>query len=243
MFSFLRENAAASVLFCEKMEGGLNFFKPVTIIVCEFKIGLIMKRVLYVHGFRGSAYGRGYRRVLSALPEGYKLFSIDYDEADCSHAREQILNFIDEFKIDLVIGSSLGGFITLTLNGIPRFVINPCWDPPVELCKLVEQDAAFTKMIKTYVPYEIWIAKSVNYQEKMLVKGFFGKYDELYLTSMRYCTSISNHNISPAVNIAKVCNFCTCPHIQDGTMCYYYFITTTYHRSTSDYQCATKIYL
>ena len=85
-------------------------------------------------------------------------------------AREQILNFIDEFKIDLVIGSSLGGFITLTLNGIPRFVINPCWDPPVELCKLVEQDAAFTKMIMTYMPYEIWIAKSVNYQEKMLVK-------------------------------------------------------------------------
>ena len=68
-----------------------------------------MKRVLYVHGFRGSAYGRGYKRVLNALPEGYKLFSIDYDEADCSHAREQILNFIDEFKIDLVIGSSLGG--------------------------------------------------------------------------------------------------------------------------------------
>ena len=29
-----------------------------------------MKRVLYVHGFRGSAYGRGYKRVLSALPEG-----------------------------------------------------------------------------------------------------------------------------------------------------------------------------
>lgn len=68
-----------------------------------------MKRVLYVHGFRGSAYGRGYKRVLNSLPEGYKLFSIDYDEADCSHAREQILNFIDEFKIDLVIGSSLGG--------------------------------------------------------------------------------------------------------------------------------------
>lgn len=181
-FHFSVKTGAASVLFCEKMEGGIEFLGLFTIIVCEFKIGLIMKRVLYVHGFRGSAYGRGYKRVLSALPGGYKLFSIDYDEADCSHAREQILNFIDEFKIDLVIGSSLGGFITLTLNGIPRFVINPCWDPPVELCKLVEQDAAFTKMIKTYMPYEIWIAKSVNYQEKMLVKGFFGKYDELFGT-------------------------------------------------------------
>lgn len=161
---------------------GIEFFGLFTIIVCDFKIDWIMKRVLYVHGFRGYAYGRGYKRVLNALPEGYKLFSIDYDEADCSHAREQILNFIDEFNIDLVIGSSLGGFITLTLNGIPRFVINPCWDPPAELCKLVEQDAAFMKMIKTYMPYEIWIAKSVNYQEKMLVKGFFGKYDELFGT-------------------------------------------------------------
>ena len=46
----------------------------------------------------------------------------------------------------------------------------------------MEQDVAFTKMIKTYMPYEIWIAKSVNYQEKMLVKGFFGKYDELFGT-------------------------------------------------------------
>ena len=49
---------------------GIEFFGLFTIIVCDFKIDWNMKRVLYVHGFRGSAYGRGYKRVLNALPEG-----------------------------------------------------------------------------------------------------------------------------------------------------------------------------
>lgn len=82
-FHFFSENGCRKCfIFVKKIGVGIEFLGLFTIIVCDFKIDWNMKRVLYVHGFRGSAYGRGYKRVLNALPEGYKLFSIDYDESD-----------------------------------------------------------------------------------------------------------------------------------------------------------------
>ena len=57
------------------------------------------------------------------VPEGYMVESFTYTQADFAKARQEILGYIREHGIDLVVGSSLGGFIALTLSGIPRIVV------------------------------------------------------------------------------------------------------------------------
>ena len=133
-----------------------------------------MRKILYVHGYNGMPEGYSCNLIKSVLPEGYTIEGVDYDQNDCALARQQIFDYIKEHGIDLVIGSSLGGFITLTLTGIKRFVINPCCLPSVELPKIdVPQE-----LINTYKPFEPLLDQASN-EDRNLVRGFFGDHDEL----------------------------------------------------------------
>lgn len=133
-----------------------------------------MKKLLYVHGYNGMPEGYSCNLIKSVLPEGYTIEGVDYDQNDCALARQQILEYIKTHNMDLVIGSSLGGFITLTLPGIKRFVINPCCLPSVELPKIdVPQ-----KLIDTYKPFEP-LLDHISEEDRQLVRGFFGDHDEL----------------------------------------------------------------
>ena len=133
-----------------------------------------MRKILYVHGYNGMPEGYSCNLIKSVLPEGYTIEGVDYDQNDCALARQQIFDYIKDHGIDLVIGSSLGGFITLTLSGIKRFVINPCCLPSVELPKIdVPQE-----LINTYKPFEPLLDQACN-EDRNLVRGFFGDHDEL----------------------------------------------------------------
>lgn len=133
-----------------------------------------MKKILYVHGYNGMPEGHSCNLLKAVLPEGYSIEGIDYNQDDCAIARKQILEYIKTHDIDLVIGSSLGGFITLTLTGVRRFVINPCCLPSVELPKIdVSQ-----KLIDTYKPFEPLLDHASN-EDRNLVRGFFADHDEL----------------------------------------------------------------
>lgn len=133
-----------------------------------------MRKILYVHGYNGMPEGYSCNLIKSVLPEGYTIEGVDYDQNDCALARQQIFDYIKDHGIDLVIGSSLGGFITLTLSGIKRFVINPCCLPSVELPKIdVPQE-----LINTYKPFEPLLDQASN-EDRNLVRGFFGDHDEL----------------------------------------------------------------
>ena len=133
-----------------------------------------MRKILYVHGYNGMPEGYSCNLIKSVLPEGYTIEGVDYDQNDCALARQQIFDYIKAHDIDLVIGSSLGGFITLTLTGINRFVINPCCLPSVELPKIdVPQE-----LIETYKPFEPLLDQASD-EDRSLVRGFFGDHDEL----------------------------------------------------------------
>ena len=143
-----------------------------------------MRKLLYVHGYNGMPEGYSYNLIKAVLPKGYTIEGIDYDQNDCALARQQILDYIKTHSIDLVIGSSLGGFITLTLSGVKRFVINPCYLPSVELPKIgVPQ-----QLIDTYKPYEPLLDEASD-KDRLLVRGFFGDHDELL--GDRYIESFS----------------------------------------------------
>lgn len=110
------------------------------------------------------------------VPEGCMVESFTYTQTDFAKAREEILDYIREHGIDLVVGSSLGGFIALTLNRIPRIVVNPCWYPGEEL-PLIDVPH---EIVRTYAPHDYWVQEHITEEDRPMVHAFFGDRDELF---------------------------------------------------------------
>ena len=77
-------------------------------------------KLLYVHGYNGDPYGNSYNNLKKACGEKYELHTIDYDPTRPREAVSMIHEYVSEHKIDVVIGASLGGFLTMNVFGVPR---------------------------------------------------------------------------------------------------------------------------
>lgn len=81
------------------------------------------KTILYLHGIGSGAASRTPRSLGQYLPD-YKIIAPELPERP-----EMAVKFIKENmnlkEIDLVIGTSLGGFYALTLPGVKKLIINP----------------------------------------------------------------------------------------------------------------------
>ena len=111
----------------------------------------------------------------------WQVIGMDYYQNDCSIALQQIRETIARKGIDLVAGSSLGGFLALLITGIQRIVINPCYSPSAELPKLGPFNslpAPSAKMVATYASFEP-LLKNMSENERTLVTAYFAKEDEL----------------------------------------------------------------
>ena len=141
-----------------------------------------MKKLLYIHGYNGSPEGSSCRLFRKNMPQDkWHVIGMDYTQEDCAIALQQIRETIDREGIDLVVGSSLGGFLALLTTGIQRIVINPCYSPSVELPKLGPHNglpAPSKEMIATYAAFEPQL-KTFSLEEKRLIKGYFAEKDEL----------------------------------------------------------------
>lgn len=134
-----------------------------------------MLRVLYVHGYNGSPTGNSYTLFNNMLDKcKYELHTIDYNHEEPEGAVASIRKYVKEHKIDLVIGSSLGGFLTLHLYGVMRIVINPCWDPAVELPLI-----GYTGPTEAYASLLNRLIATTDEEEEMLCAGCFAQGDEL----------------------------------------------------------------
>lgn len=137
--------------------------------------------ILYVHGYNGSAEGGSYRALKRHLDEGSAIFGLDYCQDDCRLALEQIRTAIVEKRIDVVVGSSLGGFLTLLTEGIERYVINPCYSPSEELPKLGPHNglpAPSPEMVATYARFEPHL-KTLEAADRENIHILIGDNDEL----------------------------------------------------------------
>ena len=88
--------------------------------------------ILYIHGYNGSPFGSSYHH-LKLYAAGHNLHSIDYNPEQPELAIQSIKQYVADNQIDLIVGASLGGFLAMHIFGIPRIVVNPCWNPAVEL--------------------------------------------------------------------------------------------------------------
>lgn len=163
-------------------------------------------KLLYVHGYNGSPHGTSYNLLKRHLPQGWEIIGMDYCQDDCALALQQIASAVTNEGIDIVAGSSLGGFLTLLTEGVERYVINPCYLPSVELPKL---DACSglpcpsPQMIATYAAFERRLS---DIQDRHNIHCLMGDSDELlgftYLDAIthnlgkRPCIVFSSHHLS-----------------------------------------------
>ena len=138
-----------------------------------------MKKALYIYGFNSNSNSSTKDMLNTLLKEfGYEVVSIDYDQMDPNASLDKIEDYIENNNIDLVIGSSRGGFYTVCVsNNVKKIVINPCMFPSKELPKIVK--------LPDNVLMEYKKLESFLYEDNKLlpidnVMGLFGTHDELF---------------------------------------------------------------
>ena len=82
-----------------------------------------MNRILYLHGLES---GQGGAKVDSLANKGFvHAPEMDYTRKDIF---EELIRMMEEFKPDMIIGSSMGGYVAYILGGlykVPLLVFNP----------------------------------------------------------------------------------------------------------------------
>lgn len=151
-----------------------------------------MKKILFIYGYGGSPESKFCTLIREALnPKEYEVLCPVYPQEDCQKAHEVLLKFIDDNHIDLIIGTSLGGFIALTLpTTVSTIVLNPCMVPSYELPLLKpreghpEDKEPSAELVASYKPFEV-IAFDKKAHKGRRVMGLFAEQDELLGTKYK----------------------------------------------------------
>lgn len=139
-------------------------------------------RILFIHGYLGGAFGSTateLQRQLGARAQVFApAFSNDIQHHDSILRNiEQAQRLIEEERIDLVLGSSMGGFTTLYLTSVPRILINPCMKPSEQFGTLHLGDTS-TQEIAKYRELEEQLNPTP--EDRANTWAFFALEDELF---------------------------------------------------------------
>jgi hypothetical protein len=139
-----------------------------------------MIRILYVHGYMGDPYGGSFQKISKYAAEAdfggerVQMHTFDYDPRDPRKAVRDLRLYYYEHDIDLMIGSSLGGFLVASCRGARRIAVNPCWAPSEELPKV-----GFDDSVEDYITLENWMGMYSDCGDYDLCIGCFARNDEL----------------------------------------------------------------
>ena len=132
-------------------------------------------KILYVHGYNGKADGDTFKmlsRIAKVVSDDIEIVGAEYNQYDCDEAHEQIIKKFYDEQADIIVGSSLGGFLVMTCTEIKhRIVFNPCLSPAYELPKL-------GMPVEYANSYKDWVKKATNTNDTT-VYGVFTKQDEV----------------------------------------------------------------
>lgn len=85
--------------------------------------------ILNIHGFGGSPYNSAYSALQANNYTDIISPSIDYNAETPENIMAKLRNIIADNGIDLIVGTSLGGFFGAVLSAeknIPVILVNPC---------------------------------------------------------------------------------------------------------------------
>lgn len=88
---------------------------------------MITKNILYIYGYGSSPESSTCKWLKTNLPNA-KVYSFKYDQRHPDESIPYLVRIVHELDIDIVFGSSLGGWYALNVSAIaniPYIVINP----------------------------------------------------------------------------------------------------------------------
>lgn len=151
-----------------------------------------MIKILYVHGYNGKPDGESFQKLAKHAEvadfggEKVEMHSFDYDAEDPYDALKRLNQYYYENNIDLIIGSSLGGFLAAGCDFTCRIVVNPCWVPSEELPKV-----GYTGYMEDYKSLEQYWGEETKTIDTELCIGCFAPADELLGT--KYMEEFKKH--------------------------------------------------
>ncbi|MGB4655538.1 MAG: YqiA/YcfP family alpha/beta fold hydrolase [Bacteroidales bacterium] len=138
-------------------------------------------KILYIHGYAGTGKGRTVQGLNKLLGDEVEIhapyFAYNFSTvAEIEQYIEKAKKAMHEFRPDVVIGSSFGGFITTFLNGYSRILINPCLLPS-ERAYLLSPEMSPEEIEKLKA---LETSHDINPKMKLELYGLFGLNDELF---------------------------------------------------------------
>lgn len=134
-----------------------------------------MTKVLYIYGYGSTEKSETAKNLQEVLGDDFEIVSFRYNQEDPLRSICYFQDVIATEGIDLVIGSSLGGFFAIaSRNYVPIIVINPCLCPSYELPKI----GCPSEIAHRYNDAEMMLENFEN-DEREYCFGFFGTHDEL----------------------------------------------------------------
>nr|DAM31268.1 MAG TPA: putative esterase [Ackermannviridae sp.] len=94
----------------------------------------MQKKVLYIYGYGSSPESSTYKWLKNNLPNTI-VYSFEYVQTDPENSIPYLCSLVEELDIDIVIGSSLGGWYTMhvaSICSLPSILINPVTDSTLE---------------------------------------------------------------------------------------------------------------
>ena len=137
-------------------------------------------KILYIYGYGGSKESSTYKNLKELLAND-EVYCIDYPQENIKESIKILNKFIKDNNIDLVIGSSLGGYICTQLGISQRIIINPCVHPEVEL----ELDS-YKKYIQEHGVWEYWCG-----EDRLTTICVLSEHDELF--GLKYEDELSKY--------------------------------------------------
>lgn len=140
-----------------------------------------MIKILYIHGYHGQPNGGSFQKLSKYAAEAdfggeqVEMHAIDYDADDPYKSVRDIKLYYYRNDIDLIIGSSLGGFLACACDWARRIAVNPCWLPSVELPKIGHEGP-----LEGYKGKERWMGSYSSRGDNKLCIGCFSPDDEIF---------------------------------------------------------------
>lgn len=133
--------------------------------------------IMYVHGLNSSGNSSTAKNIETVLTHNFPDVNITIKHPTFSKNANDAIKLLkkEAEDCDIVIGTSLGGFLALNAEGAYRIVVNPALHPSITLPKLGESK----EISDSYKNAEKKLISSVDFEDKVTVIGYFADKDEV----------------------------------------------------------------
>lgn len=138
--------------------------------------------MMYLHGFMSGANGTKQRQLQKLFKGRYRVIAPELD-ADPDHSLAMINATIKEEKPEIIIGTSLGGWMALTCESGDAniVVVNPVISPEIQLAHWAgEEHSYFCKRLDGVQTYTLTHETLSKYSKYLAMKDLRDKEEHVY---------------------------------------------------------------